>query len=96
MLIPLVTLNLSAALVCLGLAYGCWRVRRRLLRLQSRLKVWEQRVAVGLPVATLQLTQGRYGMVQAQQQYELWQRRRLQLVQILQVLQRLQWLWRRF
>ena len=96
MLTVLIALNLLAAALCLGLAYGCWQLQQRLLGLQSQLVVWERRLSVGLPTTRLALTQGRYGIVQAQQQYTLWRRRRLQLLQLLQLLRQLQWAWRRF
>lgn len=96
MLVALLAFNLLAALVCLGLAYGCWQLQRQLRQLQRQLHTWEQGLAMGLPMATVQLTQGQYGLVQAQQQYALWQRRRALLVQILQLLHQVRGAWPRF
>lgn len=95
-LTTLVTLNLSVAIICLVLAWGCWCLQRWQQRLQARLSRWEQRLSIGLPIAALGLTQGRYGLVRVQQRYALWQQRRLQLVQILRLMQQLRWLWQRF
>ncbi|MEL6326531.1 MAG: hypothetical protein AAFQ61_06465 [Cyanobacteria bacterium J06626_23] len=96
MLISFVVLNLTLAMGCLLAAYGCWRLQRRLRQLEVRLIEWEYGLSQTLPGATRQLRQSGQGLIGAQRQYALWQRRQAQLLQLIKVLQMSRWLWRRF
>ncbi len=96
MFIALIVLNLLTAGGCLILAYGCWHYQRRLRHWRRQLDTWERQWTLGLPVTTVRLMQGRYTLVKAQQQYAVWQRRQLQLIQLIGLLEQIRWIRRRF
>lgn len=94
MVATVIAANFLLGLVCLGVAWGLWRIKQRIVRLTRLMQTTEQYLHKKLEPAPAAIHKGQMGTSRLRQKYQHLGMKVQQMQQILSFLGLIQLLWR--